>query len=180
MTGGGGSLERVILAFSKDDTAQKIKRMLDGSSYDVCMICHSASELLRFATEFDDIFVIMGYKIGDMLADDIAYDLNGVKIIAIVKAERQDMIENEDVFVIPLPVSRERLLSSIEVFLGHIEKFTGGKQRTPDEVKIIEKAKLYLMEKYMMTEEQAHRFIQKRSMDSGSKFIDTAKLILRI
>jgi AmiR/NasT family two-component response regulator len=173
-------LERVILAFSKDDTAQKIKRMLDGSAYDVCMICHSASELLRSAAELDDTFVIMGYKIGDRLVDDIAYDLNDIKIVAIVKPERQDMIENEAVFVIPLPVSRERLLSSIEVFLGHIEKSTRGKQRTPEEVKIIEKAKLYLMEKYMMTEDQAHRFIQKRSMDSGSKFIDTARLILRI
>lgn len=180
MTGGGSSLERVILAFSKDDTAQKIKRMLDGSAYDVCMICHSASELLRSAADLDDTFIIMGYKIGDMLVDDIAYDLNGVKIVAIVKAERQDMIENDDVFVIPLPVSRERLLSSIEVFLGHIEKSAGSNKRTPEELKIIEKAKFYLMEKYMMTEEQAHRFIQKRSMDSGSKFIDTARLILRI
>ena len=173
-------MKRVVLAFSKDETAQKIKRMLDGSSYEVCLICHSASELIRSAAELDDIFVIMGYKLGDMLADDIAYDLNGAKVIAIVKAERRDMVENEDIFVVPLPINREQLVSSIEVFLGHIEKPLGKSQRTPEEQKIIEKAKLYLMEKYRMTEEQAHRFIQKRSMDNGSKFIDTARLILRI
>lgn len=173
-------MERVVLAFSKNDTAQKIKRMLEGSGYEVCLVCHSASELIRSAAELDDVFVIMGYKIGDRLADDIAYDLDGVKIITIIKAERQDMIENENIFAVTLPINRERLISAIEVFIGHIDEPVKKKQRTPEEEKIIEKAKLYLMEKYSMTEEQAHRFIQKRSMDSGSKFTDTARLILRI
>ena len=36
------------------------------------------------------------------------------------------------------------------------------------------------METYHMTEPQAHRFMQKRSMDSGSKLTDTARLILGI
>ena len=29
-----------------------------------------------------------------------------------------------------------------------------------------------------MTEEQAHRFLQKKSMDSGAKMVQTAKLVL--
>ena len=29
-----------------------------------------------------------------------------------------------------------------------------------------------------MTEEQAHRFLQKKSMDSGAKLIQTAQLVL--
>ena len=30
----------------------------------------------------------------------------------------------------------------------------------------------------IMTEEQAHRFLQKKSMDSGAKLIQTAQLVL--
>ena len=29
-----------------------------------------------------------------------------------------------------------------------------------------------------MTEEQAHRFLQKRSMDTGAKMVQTAQLVL--
>jgi response regulator NasT len=34
------------------------------------------------------------------------------------------------------------------------------------------------MERNGLTEEQAHRFLQKRSMDNGRKLIDTAIAIL--
>jgi len=38
--------------------------------------------------------------------------------------------------------------------------------------------KLLLMESSGMTEERAHRYIQRRSMDCGARMADTAKLIL--
>ena len=37
---------------------------------------------------------------------------------------------------------------------------------------------LYLMEKRLMTEPEAHRFIQKKSMDAGFKMVSTARLII--
>lgn len=173
-------MERVVLAFSREETAQKIKHMLEGTGYEVCSVCRSGSELLRYTAELDAALVIMGYKLGSILADDIIADLPpGIKLMSIVKAENQDMIESDEIFVLPLPVNRQSLLSSIEIFLGVIDK-RKKTHRDPEEEKIIDRAKLYLMEKHRMTEEQAHRFIQKRSMDTGAKFIDTARLILHV
>ena len=34
------------------------------------------------------------------------------------------------------------------------------------------------MDRNGMTEEQAHRFLQKKSMDSGVKMVQTARLVL--
>ena len=174
--------ERIILAFPKPETAQKFKKMLDGSGFAVRHSFHTVAELLRYLSHTDEALVIMSYKLKDGTLDDVYDGLHhGQKLMAIVKAERQDMIDNEDIFVLPLPVGRERLISSIEVFLGRIEKT---KPRNPNrseaDEQIIDRAKLYLMEKYRMTEQQAHRFIQKRSMDTGSRFIDTARQILHI
>jgi response regulator NasT len=42
----------------------------------------------------------------------------------------------------------------------------------------VEEAKKLLMERNGMTEEQAHRYIQKQSMDGGTRMIQTARLIL--
>ena len=51
-------------------------------------------------------------------------------------------------------------------------------EKSNDDKIIIERAKLYLMNKYKITEDAAHRFLQKNSMTRGMKMIDTAKTIL--
>ena len=100
--------------------------------------------------------------------------------VSIVKAERQSSIYNQDIFVVTLPLNRQLLINSVETFVGIIERRKHRAKRTPEEEKIIRDAKAYLMEIHRMSEEQAHRFIQKRSMDTGAKFIDTARMILNI
>lgn len=174
-------MEKIVLAFSRDDTAEKIRQMLDGSEYNVAAVCHSQAEILRIIADMDEVLIIMGYKLADAVVDDVAENLSeGQKLMSIMKPERREMITNDDIFIVPLPVNRQELISAIEVLWGAIERRKRRTKRTPAEDKIIEQAKLYLMEHYHMTEAQAHRFIQKRSMDTGAKFIDTARQILSI
>lgn len=174
-------MERVVLAFSKEETADKIKLMLEGSGREVYTVCRSRAELMRSIADIDEILVIMGYKLPDGVADDVAEGLTGgQKLMALVKAERQGEIYNQDIFVVTLPINRQILIDSIETFVGIIERQKHRAKRTPAEEKIIASAKAYLMENHMMTEEAAHRFIQKRSMDTGARFIDTARMILKI
>ena len=92
-------MDRVVLAFSKDETADKIKMMLDGSGYDVYTVCHSKAELLRTVSDMDEVLIIMGYKLPDGTVDDVYDDLmEGQKLMSIVKAERQSSIYNQDIF----------------------------------------------------------------------------------
>lgn len=170
---------KIVLAFSKDETAEKIIYMLDGSGHDVIAVCHSHAEILRAIADFDEVLIIMGYKLPDAVVDDVADDLrDGQKLISLVKFERRELIRNDDILVVTLPVNRHSLLNAIETLWGVIERIRRKPKRTYEEEAIIERAKLLLMETYHMDESQAHRFIQKRSMDTGSKFIDTARLIL--
>ncbi|MGN1115729.1 MAG: ANTAR domain-containing response regulator [Candidatus Ornithomonoglobus sp.] len=175
-------MKRIILAFSQDQTAMKIKSMLDSSGFETDnTVCHSAAELLRMIDDYDEVLVIMGFKLPDMVADEVYEHLHsGCRLMSIVRAEHVDDIDNDDIFILPLPVTRQRLISSINVFLGNIPEHKKKGSRSPEENKLIEKAKLFLMERYHMTEQQAHRFIQKRSMDTGARTIDTARTILNI
>ena len=113
--------------------------------------------------------------------DDVYRDLApNQRLLALVKAQRLELIANRDIFTAVLPISRQELISAIEVLTGDMPRRKQRAARTPEEEKIIEKAKLYLIEKHNMTEQSAHRFIQKRSMDTGARFVDTAKQILDI
>ena len=42
----------------------------------------------------------------------------------------------------------------------------------------IDSAKALLMERNQMTEDEAHKYIQKISMDSGNNLVETAEMIL--
>ncbi len=54
------------------------------------------------------------------------------------------------------------------------------RQRSEEEMQVIQKAKRLLMERNNMTEAQAHRYIQKCSMDSGNDMVETAHMVLQV
>ena len=61
-------MERIILAFSSDKAAEKLKIMLEATSYYVePSVCRSGAELLRRLGEVDDALVIMGFKLPDLV-----------------------------------------------------------------------------------------------------------------
>ena len=53
-------------------------------------------------------------------------------------------------------------------------------QRSQEEQHMIDRAKEALMEKRGFTEAQAHKYLQKRSMETGTKLAETARLILEM
>ena len=53
-------------------------------------------------------------------------------------------------------------------------------KRSPEEQKIIDSAKAVLMERNNMTENEAFRYIQKCSMDSGNTMVESAQMVMSI
>jgi response regulator NasT len=54
------------------------------------------------------------------------------------------------------------------------------KERSAEEKELLTEAKQLLMERNNMSEEEAHRYMQKRSMDNGTGLIETAQMILSL
>ena len=53
-------------------------------------------------------------------------------------------------------------------------------KRSADEQGVINQAKSLLIEKNGMTEEEAHRYLQKRSMDNGTNMVETSYMVLQV
>jgi response regulator NasT len=51
-------------------------------------------------------------------------------------------------------------------------------RRTKEEQENIDRAKALLMERNHMTEPEAHHYLQRCAMDSGTKIAETAEMIL--
>ena len=54
------------------------------------------------------------------------------------------------------------------------------KVRSEKEQKMIDAAKKLLMDRNSMTEEEAHRYMQKCSMDSGTNLVETAEMVFAL
>ncbi|WP_368272681.1 ANTAR domain-containing response regulator, partial [Enterocloster lavalensis] len=54
------------------------------------------------------------------------------------------------------------------------------KERNMEEQNLIMRAKELLMERNNMSESEAHRYIQKCSMDSGTNLVETAQMVISL
>ena len=85
-----------------------------------------------------------------------------------------------DIFKLATPLRREETVVTVRLliqFSHRMERFVRTSRSTADQ-REIEKAKRALMERFGITEEDAHRQLQRRSMDSGRRLAQTARQVL--
>lgn len=174
-------MDKVILAFESAKTAERIRDVIEGSGLAGCILCRSAAEVKRLVQKQRVTTVICGYKLPDQTAESMAEDLPISCAVLVVAVQTMlDMVGSDDIFKLAAPVTRSDLLASVRMLMqsGRRMDHIARTQRTDEEQATVERTKRVLMERNGMSEEQAHRFLQKKSMDSGIKLSQTAQMIL--
>ena len=174
-------MEKVIVAFESDKSCLRVKEILETSGTAACIICKSADQVKRVVNKQHITTVVCGYKLYDESAEGLLEDLPPTCSVLVIAVQGMlELCQSDDLFKLASPVSKGDLVASVRMLLqvGHrLEKFVKPR-RSEEERAVIDQAKQLLMARNGMTEEQAHRFHQKRSMDSGAKMIQTAQLVL--
>lgn len=89
-----------------------------------------------------------------------------------------------NIMCLAMPIHSHELISTLGTMMMELarpRKKQGRQpkaQRTEEEQKIINDAKALLMERNHLSESEAHKYIQKLSMDSGNNLVETAEMIL--
>jgi len=175
-------LEKVILAFEGEKVTARVQDILEGGGIATCLLCRSAAEVKRLVNKQHISLVICGYKLRDETAEALSQDLPvSCSVLVLAVQNLLDMVEGDDIFKLAAPVSRNDLISSVRMLLqvGRRMERLVRPHRSEEEMDLVRQAKVLLMERHGMTEEQAHRFLQKQSMDSGARLVQTAQLILQ-
>ena len=174
-------METVIVAFAGVQNGKRIRDILERTGTASCLLCTSADQVRRTARKLRVATVVCGYKLGNESAEALWEDLpDTCTMLVLAGQDRLDLLQNEDIFRLPVPVSRGDLVASVRMLLQmerRRERFLHPR-RSPEEQSVIDEAKRLLMDRNDMTEEQAHRFLQKKSMDSGARLVQTAQLVL--
>lgn len=180
-------MSTLIVAFPKIEEAKAVRSLLVRRGYDVAVPCTSGAQAINQADNLSDGIIICGYKLSDnMLYSELyEYKPKSFEILLVASQNLWEECYDSNVVCVAMPIKVNDLLSTIEIMQqSQIRRRrkarTTPRQRSPEEQKIIDTAKHMLMEKNNMTEQEAFRYIQKCSMDSGNTMVESATMVMSI
>lgn len=176
----------IIIAFPKIEDAMSIKKALVRNGFEINATCTTGAQVIGIANELDGGIVLCGYRFSDMHYSELNnYLPKGFEMLLIASATKLEECTDNNIVCLSMPIKMHDLLNTLQMMSYN---YSRRKKKEKDKPKprseadkaIINKAKLVLMERNNMTEEEAHRYIQKNSMDSGTNMVEMAEMILSL
>ena len=181
----------VLLVSSSPKFNESMLALLPESRfYPVAAVSDVSSARRRLLESKYDIVIINAPLPDDFCTRLALYicENSGAGVLLLVKAEHYPDINGRvspfGVLVLPKPASSQTVSQSLQLLCGTRERLRRMEQKTASieekmgEIRIINRAKLLLMEQLKMTEKEAHRFIEKQAMDRCVTRITIAQSIL--
>lgn len=176
---------RIIVAFPKLEDAKNLKNVLNRNGFDDILACNSASQVIGIANDSDGGVVVCGYKLTDMHYSELfGYLPREFSMLLVASPSKLEDCYSQEIVCLAMPIHSREFISTVQMMTMDVarelrrRKKKQPKKRTDEEQKIIDAAKALLMERNQMTENDAHKYIQKLSMDSGNNLVETAEMIL--
>lgn len=152
----------------------------------------NAGEAKRILVSTPVNIVIINTPLPDEFGIETALDIAKNESIGILLLVKSDLFEQvtykvEDFGILTLqkPTPKQSIIQSLKLLLATRAKLEAMQEKTitlenkMQEIRIINRAKLLLIEQLKITEPQAHRYIEKQAMDACVKRIEIAENIIR-
>ena len=176
----------IVVVFSKPEDGRSIKNILIKNGFSVTASCTSGGQVLADAGDLRDGIVISGYQFGDMTCRQMSEQLPREFDILMVASPRKWSGEDMGrIRCLSAPFKMSELVSAVRLLEGiqaekRRQRRNAPRQRSEAERQVIDRAKELLMGRRAMSEAEAHRYLQKCSMDSQTGIVEAARMVLRL
>ncbi len=174
----------IIIAFPKLDDAKNLRKLLIRNGYAVNMVCDSGSQIVEAVNRLDGGIVISGYRFSDMHYTEINdYLPKGFQMLLLASPAKLAECDCIRLVTLAMPFKVQDLLNTLEMMMVQYNRWykkQKTKARSENDRKVLMAAKELLMERNQMTEDEAHHYIQKLSMDSSTALVETAEMLLEL
>ncbi|MCM1056578.1 MAG: response regulator [Firmicutes bacterium] len=177
-------MTNIMIALPRLEDAKGIKNILVRGGFKVTGICTTGAQAISQADGLHDGIVICGYKLKDMVFSELHECLPpGFEMLLIASGHLLGQCEGSGIMCLSMPLKTGELLSTVGMMAENVQRRRRRarqepKTRNAGEEEAIKKAKELLMDRNHMSEEEAHRYLQKCSMDSGTNMAETALMVL--
>lgn len=177
-------MTNIIVVLPKLEDAKNVKNVLIRAGFKVAGSCTTGAQALSQADGLNDGIVICSYKMADMYYAQLHDCLpEGFEMLLMASQNLISECYGNDIVCLSMPLKVNDLISTVSMMAEGIERRRRKRreqprQRKPGEEALIREAKELLMVRNHMTEEEAHRYLQKCSMDSGNNLVETCQMVL--
>ena len=179
----------ILIVSSSEQFDAVVKKSLQG--FVTIDVRRSAALARRCVLEKYYDLVVVNSPLPDETGEDFAIDAADRSNASVLLTVPQDVfgdalerVTDHGILVMPKTASRGlidksiRFLVAVQNRMHEQERKTQAAEEKLEEMRIINKAKFFLVEQKHMTEDEAHRFIGKQAMDNGISRGKAAKNIL--
>ena len=177
-------MTNIIVVFPKIEDGKSIRAILMRQGFSVTAVCNCGAQVLNAVNGLNDGIVICGYRLPDMMYSELHHHLpkNFELLLVTTKAHLLEA-QGMGIMSISMPLKADTLAQTVGMMADIIARKRRKRKEQPakrseEDKQLIITAKELLMERNHMSESEAHRYIQKCSMDTGTNMVETAKMIL--
>ena len=189
----GEGMERVLVVSGSERGREFLRELLRGQEYGQGFFADNSGEARRKMAEDDFSLVVINAPLRDESGEQLALwaaQSTDAGVLLLVKAEIADevsaRVEDSGAMVLPKPISRQFFCQSLKFVSAARRRMRGLKnentrlQKKIDDIRLVDRAKCVLIQYADFTEQQAHRYIEKKAMDQRVSRREVAEDILRI
>ena len=169
----------VLLVSASESFNAAMEAFLSESTYAPIRIVSNIAAGKRACAERSYDFIIINSPLPDDIGTRFAIDQcnsTSSAVLFMVRAElyseTYDKLAEHGVFVLAKPTSRQVITTALAFLASARERLRKNEKKTisieekMEEIRIVNKAKWILIDREHMTEEEAHRYIEKTAMDT--------------
>ena len=172
----------IIIVFPNPSDGKLLRSILIKNGYSVVGTVTSGAQAINLSDDIDYGIVICAYQLTDMQYMELRENINeSCEILLICSPDKLSDSLNEDVYFLPMPFKTIELVKKVDEISDKLYYERKKKKKLADRGSknylTLIRAKEFLIKYKNMTEPQAHKYLQKCSMENGDTIINTAKKI---
>ena len=146
----------------------EVRRLAQERAYNIILVDYADGEGCDFATDISDSLSTILLMVPQPLYEEISYRVEGYGIITIATPFDQFYFYSALKTAIAVQYKAQRLQSQATKLKVKM-----------DEIRLVNRAKMLLMQHLKMTEQESHRYLEKEAMNRGIKRTALAEEVIR-
>ncbi len=181
----------VLIVSAADNMNQALTGLMGAARFDPVRRTASVSAARRLLAEHSFDIIIVNAPLPDDAGIRFALDAGeekGTIVLMIVRSEQYSQVcaavEPSGLFTLPRPCPRQSLETALQWMVSARERLRKAEEKTVSieekmkEIRVVNRAKWMLIDKRGLSEPAAHRYIEKRAMDTCESRLKTAEKII--
>lgn len=172
-------MDKILIVSKTQKSIDILTLLLKSSGYINVQSVQSTAEARRIMSQTDFSLVIVNTPLSDEFGTDLSIDVTQISLSSVILIAKSEMVndlsekvENYGVIVMGNPINKTVFYQTLKLALASRRRIMSLQNKTTsfkekiEEIRYIDKAKCILIKNKSLTEEQAHKFIEKTAMNN--------------